>query len=484
MARLARAPQTVAPDHSPFTKRIEKRVLSFVLGRDLLRSGERVVVGVSGGPDSTALLLLLARLKDELALDITVAHFDHMLRSRSEAAADESYVRSLATSLGRPFVRGSGNVPARVRRTGESVEDAARRMRYAFLAKESRRFGATAVVVGHTLDDQAESVLMHVLRGSGLDGLVAMRGRSGWPIGRGPELARPLLTMTRVDTERYCRELGEKPRSDPTNDLSVATRNRLRKELLPALRSFNPRVEEALARLAEAAGRDVEYLELEANTVWRRTARVSDDGVSFAREELAEMHPAIVARLIRRAICEVAGTAADLEAVHVERLLASLRKRRERVTLPHGVTAVLDAGSLRFRRGESAVTAPILETPLVVLGVTAVTGWRFEVTAGEAPGSRRTGRLEALLDVEALRGRPVVRSRRAGDRLRPLGLGGWKKVQDVLVDAKVAAEERDGVPIVCDEAGVVWVVGHCIDARVALGPGSTRALRIRASRVD
>ena len=463
-----------------FTEGLDRRVLDFVQDREVVKGGERVLVAVSGGPDSTALLLILARLRLQLDIELLVAHFDHMLRSREETAADEAFVRALASALGLPIVCGRGNVAARARRSRESVEEAARRLRYAFLARQARRLGAGLLGLGHTRDDRAESVLLHLLRGSGLNGLVGMRPRSPWPFGRGPQLGRPLLAIARSETEHYCREAGVTPRQDPTNDLLIATRNRLRHELLPRLREFNPRVEEALGRLAEAAAADLEYLESVTEVLWARLARRQRGSVSFSCPELTALPRSLAVRLFRRAARHLSGDSADLEAVHLQALLGALTWHRGRLSLPHGLTAVIDGQSLRLRRGQPLRPAGISEITLAVPGHTRVGPWTVEAETIPVPFKvPRTGPLNALLDADALAGGLVVRSRRPGDRLRPLGLGGEKKVQDLLIDAKVPVEKRDAVPIVCAQWGIAWVVGHRIDERAALTAASHQALHLR-----
>jgi len=472
-----------------FTGRLERRVLRFVQQQGLFQPGERVVVGVSGGPDSTALLVILSRLREQLSLKLSVAHFNHMLRSSQEAEEDLAFVEAMAGAVELRLFTAAGNVGTIARLNHESLESAARRSRYEVFHRVARRMRhggkRASVALGHTRDDQAETILLHVLRGSGLEGLSGMRPRAPWPFGDGPDVARPLLCLRRHETERYCRELGIEPRRDPTNDLLIATRNRIRHQLLPAIREFNPRIEEALARLAEAAAQDAGFVERSAEDAWPRLAEVGMDRVWFPRAELAAFHPAITSRLIRRSVAHLLGSPADLEAIHIDQIRASLAKRRSRLSLPHGLTAVVDARSLSIVKGCPTPAPSIAETALAVPGCTQVGQWLVEAEIVPPPADPAgTDALEVYFDAEAVGRRLAVRSRRSGDRLRPLGLGGDKKVQDILVDAKVPASERDAVPIVCEKSRIAWVVGHRLDEKYALRDTSTKALHVRFRRRD
>lgn len=464
---------------TPYTRGLEARVLRFVRRHRALLPGERVLVAVSGGQDSMALLLILARLARGLDIQLAVAHFDHMLRSRQEARDDEAAVRDLAISLGLSLVAGAGDVPARARQRRQSLEEAARHLRFDFLGREAKRLKMDVVALGHTRDDRGETVLLHLLRGSGLDGLIGLRPRSAWPLGRGPALGRPLLQTARADTLRYCCEAGLAPREDPTNLLLQATRNRLRHEVLPLLRRLNPRLDEALCRLGEAAASAVDYLDAAADAEWRAQASLEEGRVVFPRRAFASLAPALRARLLRRAVHRLAG--ADPEAIHIAAMEEALAKPRGSVSLPNGLTASVRAGDVRIGRPSRRPHLAIAETPLVVPGRTDLPGWAAvaEIVRPPPGQPRPRSRFEAWLDADAVGPRLTVRSRRPGDRVRPLGLGGEKKLQDLLVDAGVPREERDGVPLVCAPWGIAWVVGQRLDERAALREGSQCALRVR-----
>ncbi|MDD9995700.1 MAG: tRNA lysidine(34) synthetase TilS, partial [Dehalococcoidia bacterium] len=308
------------------------------------------MAGVSGGPDSTLLIRCLAHLQGVLDIRLSIAHYDHGLRSRAEAQDDSDYVAGLAKDLDLPFTIGRGQVRKEARARRMSVEETARRLRYAFLATEARRLKAQAVTVGHTSSDQAETVLLHIMRGSGLRGVAAMSPRSSWPTGEGPDLVRPLLDLSRDDSLRYCAEEVIKPRIDPSNSSLNADRNRVRLQLMPELSKFNPRVERALCRLATAATIDSSYLDTAAEAIWPTLAREKDGVTTLDRPRLAKLEQAIAFRVLRLAARRLAKPAIELTTRHLAALAETLHKQRASVSLPGALTATLEGDNLLITR--------------------------------------------------------------------------------------------------------------------------------------
>lgn len=469
------------------TRSLERRVLAALRSEGPPEPGQRVLVAVSGGPDSTALLLILARLRGTLGVELTAAHFDHGLRPPEEAAADAAYVRELAAAVGVPVAFGRGDAGACAEREGRSAEEAARRLRYAFLAAAAAEHGAAAVAAGHTADDQAETVLLRVVRGTGVQGLGGMRARSPWPFPEHPYrpwLLRPLLGLRRAETERYCAAAGVVPRLDPSNLAWTYTRNRLRGQVLPALRAVNPAVDQALRRLAASAREAWDVLEAEAA---RRAPEVlaplpGGEGVAVLRGPFRSLPAALQAAVLQRAAAGLLGDAQGLQWEHLDamRRLAVERGSGRRLSLPRGLTWRVEHGRCVLAP-EAGAAPPLPEVPLPGAGVVSLPGGRLEVAVLPAARFRPPAAPhEGWLDRAALGPRPLVRGRRPGDRLRPLGLGGEKKLQDVLVDARVPAPARDRLPlVVATEGWVAWVPGLALDERARVRADSREAYRLR-----
>jgi tRNA(Ile)-lysidine synthase len=419
----------------------------------------RILVAVSGGPDSSALLLILAALARRRKLSLTAAYFDHRLRGASAARLERKAVEALAGRCGVELVAGAGDVKA-LRRTGRlTLEEAARRARYNFLAAAAEDRGIATVAAGHTLDDQAETVLMHLLRGSGLAGIAGMHPRSRWPSAGHDALAvvRPLLFLRRADTEGYCRAAGWQPVEDVSNRSPEFLRNRTRRDLLPELRRYNPKVDGALARLAHAAREDLAALEELASPALEPATRAGE--VRLDRARLRSMPPGLRKHAMRLAALRLLGDLQGFSERHIASIegLASGPASGGTLDLPRDVTATAHHDALVLARGGPA-PSPALPAEGVRLPV---------------PGEARLGPLVATagpvapagamasvsLDAGALGAELCVRRWRAGDRMQPAGMTGTKKLQDIFVDARVPREQRGAVPVFESARGIAWLGG-------------------------
>ncbi len=424
-------------------------------------AGEHLLVAVSGGPDSTALLAALAELAPRRGLRLTAAHVDHGLRG-AEGAAEAERVAALATRLGVPFVRRAVPVSA-----GPDLEARARRARYQALARLAGEVGARRIVTGHTQDDQVETLLLRLLRGAGRRGLGAMRPARG-------RLLRPLLAATRADVRRFLAERGHGFAVDRTNADLRHARNRVRRLLVPLLRAeFNPRLGPALAALAERLRDEDDFLA--AAAAGRARELVAGEHL---RTAVAKEPPALARRIVRSWLER--GARRGVGAMHVARVLAlSAGRARGAVAIP-GPARVVREGEVLVRRPGRAAT-PSSFAFEIGPGRTVVHpagGWRVAFSAARARGAgeaRAAGVAHALFDADALPGGLVLRSPAPGDRVRLLA-GGTRKLQDVLVDAKVPRETRALLPVLAAGAEILWVPGLARGAGAPVGPATTRVV--------
>ncbi len=447
----------------------------------LLSGGESVLVACSGGPDSVALLHLLWTLREERSLRLGVAHLHHGLRG-AEADADAAYVAALAERLTLPLVTERADVPTLARQTRESCETAARRARYDFLERAASAGGWDRIALGHTASDRAESVLLNLLRGSGLHGL------RGMPAVRGRFL-RPLLLAWRAETEAYCAHLQLHPRQDHTNlDPTHAARNRIRQELLPLLREqYNPQVEAALVRLAQAVEDELEWTEPQAAHLVAAVLHERDPGVTVELTALAEAPPGLRYRLWRAAWTRIAGVAWDLSAADYHALdrLALCSPTGRHLDLPRDIRAEKGYNSVTLSRRHDAAPVPgPLPTYLLPvegrrelpeIGCTAVVE-RLTQRPTELGEARDC---QVVMDAASVSLPLSVRAWQPGDRLIPLGMSGHRKVQDLLTDHKVPRGRRCRLPILVDARNqVLWVVGHALSDQVKVTAATSEYLRI------
>ena len=468
----------------------------FILRHAMIKNGETVLVAVSGGADSLALLYGLHALHSQLNCQLHVAHLNHSLRLDADADAD--FVQQHAAHLELPCTLQTTDVSRLVKQWRLSVEAAARKARYQFYEEVSTQIGATKVALGHHQDDTAETVLMHLIRGSGSTGLKGIT-----PI-REFKFIRPLVGFTRQQIETFLASKGLVPRHDSTNTDTRYLRNRIRHELIPRLESdYNPNIRAGLSRTADVLGAESEYLDRVAQEALE-TCRVRDpdtvkalatlESIVLDRAKFREFHIAVQRRVLRQSFFEMSGDTDDLYFTHCEAMLSLIEGRAPNaaLALPNGLRFRRVYQCLIFEVNTSSRSSFTIETehfayPLAVPGKTFIAALNTEIVAelGDIRSREvRTlpdGRFEAIFDYEKVKEAfPLtVRNRRQGDRFQPYGMRGTKKIKDFMIDTKVPRDERDRIPMLVCGDKVLWVVGYTTSDPFKIHSGTRQYLYLR-----
>lgn len=473
--------------------------IAAILEERCLATGERpMLLGLSGGPDS----LCLWRLLKELSYPVVVAHFNHGLRT--EAAQEAAYVEGLARGAGQAFHLGSGDTVEYARQEHISIEEAARELRYRFLFTVARQVGAQAVIVGHQADDQVETVLMHLLRGAGASGLTGMRFRAlPNPWSETIPLLRPLLSTWRAEIEAYLAEQQLQPVRDASNQENTYFRNRLRNELIPLLKSYNPQAHLALWRMADVLAAEDDALGIFEQDAWDQALAATGPGyVGFHRRAFLAQPLGMQRRLLKRGLHSLRGDLRDVDFSHLERALAGLAMTTGSRTedLAGGIQLVVDGEAwLWLRAGYPELPTfdyPQLRDPhpqtLVIPGEAILAGsWRLraewlEGNADIYAGARgNADPSQAWLDAATFTQPVSLRGRLPGERFQPLGMQGrMVGLADFMVNQKIPSRLRAAWPLVCSPEGVMWVSARRIDQRFRVRESSHRVLHLHLYRYE
>lgn len=414
--------------------------------------GLPLVAAVSGGVDSLVLLHLLVALAEEMGFGLSVCHVDHAMRE--ESADDAQYVAMLCTAWGVPCYIERVDVWARVHRTGESPEEAARNLRYEVLRRRAREAGGAKIVLAHHQGDQAETVLLHLLRGAGTSGLGGMRAIRD-------SLIRPLLPFSKDTLVAYAQRHGIIPREDRTNSDITYLRNRVRLRLLPELETYQPQIKRRLCRLAEIVQADEDFLEAAADAYWDKMARAADGRCTIRRDAFRKAPLAMQRRLVRRAVSAVLGREGGLSFSHSERLREMIVGAHAGSTCP-----LMREGYMRCDYDEAVFVRGAEDLPQKIARRTIVLGERIAVDeVGIAIYAELTDTRDAeadgvYFDADEIAFPLHIRSRQAGDVIAARGQAGKKKLKKELIDCKIAVSERDKIPLICDaDDNILWVLG-------------------------
>lgn len=430
----------------------------------MLSRGDRVIVGVSGGMDSVALLSVLDKLRCVYRISLVVAHLNHRLRGE-ESRRDETFVRELALKLDLPCEIQSVAV-REVKRKRMTLQEAARETRFLFFRSLVQKHGAHKIALGQTADDQAETIVMRFIRGAGLVGL------KGIPPVRDELIIHPLIEVRREQIEVYLAEERLAHVEDSSNRKDVYLRNRIRRHLIPILEEYNPNLKTRLGRMGHVLLLEEEYMRAKAEEAWSRVAQRNGEAVTLDLAQFRNLHPALQFRLLRQGVGSVSGTRAKrLGVTHILNLtdLAVRGKPNARIHLPGGITARRIYDRLEIGKGERP-SSPVFDYVAACPGITPFQGLgkRLIIEFVDQWDVNEVSPHRVFLDSRQLQPSLQVRNYRHGDRFRPLGMTGSKKIKDCFIDWKVPMEERARVPLLLSGDAIVWVVGYRIshDARV------------------
>jgi tRNA(Ile)-lysidine synthase len=454
---------------------MEAKVYHAIKARDLLSPGDRLVVAVSGGPDSVALLGCLVALSARWSWEISIGHVNHGLRGM-ESEDDAAFVEQLGKHFNIPVsIREARVTKQEAKLSNQSLQAYAREIRYQAFEDILQERGATKIATGHTADDQAETVLMWMLRGSGTAGM------SGIPAKRGARFVRPLLEISRNEILDYLKERQLTYRNDSSNSQSVYLRNRLRKDLIPQLKGYAPGIVQVLSRQAEIIREDHDYLEQVAAEAFQQMCVTQDAReIQLDRTALLSLPLAIRRRVVRWGLQQMSGNWQSPRFDTIQQLLNRLEHGQSGWTMHiNAVDVDQEYDRLVLSKRETSPSCDLHALPSSGIEVDIpgeviwpLTGQRLTLSAKHAPGiARQPNSLEMHLDSDTFTPELRIRSWRPGDVFRPKGMGGrQKKLQDFFSDIKLPRSQRAKVPLLVSQEGILWVGGLREDERFQVSP--------------
>ncbi len=447
---------------------LETKAVQTVKRHKMLPKKGTLLVALSGGPDSVALLHFLKKS----GYKVIAAHLNHCLRGR-DAVRDVFFVRELCRGMGVELVAGKADVKKTSKKLGLSIEEAGRLKRYAFLEQTAGKYGASRIALAHHADDNIETFLMRSMRGTGLKGLC------GIPPVRG-KIVRPFIDVSKTEILDYCRRNDLRCRQDRTNLENKFTRNKIRNLLIPLLEKESPGIKKEILFLIRAFSRDYMLLCRYISSISGKIIKKDKKGVSVSRQGLSQVPDELKGHVLRSAIEKFKGDLRDITSAHISSVLALSRGY---VCLPKKIIVMADRDSYLITDKRKEVVKPVaFKCKLKFPGKVRIKESNVAIRAsysGKPKNIKTVPRSAAYLDASKIKGKYFfIRNAVPGDKFVPLGMKGFKKLQDYFVDSKIPFEERALIPVVCDAEKILWLAGLRTDERVKLDPSSKRTIKL------
>lgn len=459
------------------------RVKSFSKENNLIEYNDKILVALSGGPDSVCLLHILDSLKDELNLTIGAAHINHMLRGE-ESFLDEAYVEKLCENLGIPCYIARIDIDDVAKKMNISQEMAGRDERYKFFESISNKHGYNKIAIAHNANDQAETIIMRMMRGTGLEGLGGIRAK------RGKKIIRPILFMSREEIENYCMENKLKPRIDKTNLENIYSRNKVRLDILPYMKeNFNEDIIETLNRMASIIQKDDEYINKQCDKAFKKYCKLINESLCIDKE-MFNLDQSILTRVIKKSLIDYSGKHINFEMKHIyDVIYLSKKGTHKKIDLPNDIVAENIYGDIHLKHKSRLVKSnenniknneifipveKISNNTLAFMDYTV----RIELIDEKNNIEFSSNDLIKYFDYDNIIEGILIRTRRDGDKIRPLGMSGNKKIKDIFINNKVPKEERDIIPITCFDDKVAWIVGHKVSEDYKVSKKTKKIIKI------
>lgn len=438
---------------------LRDKVLSTIREYNLIQENDNIVVGVSGGPDSMALLYVLLEIEPLIKFNIYVAHVNHGVRGE-DAKSDQLFVEEIAKNLNLPYYTKNVNMIEYGKEKGISSEEAGRELRYGFFREILDSVGGGKIAVAHNMNDQAETLIMRFLRGTGIDGLKGMDFKT-------KDIIRPILGIDRGEIESYIENNNIKTVLDKTNLEPIYSRNKVRLELIPYIeKNFNPNIINTLWRLSRIASMDSEFLEEYSEGRYNNIVKNQDKhSIILDGGKLFEEDKSIQQRIIRIAILKINGSLQGITEIQISSVINLFMGSNtgKEIHLSNNIIAKTSYGDLIIEKGINRyVNKYFYELKFLGLNVLEDIGYSFniEIFPKDDGFTMNKGKNIKYFDFDMVKGNLAVRNRLDGDRLIPFGMKGTKKLKDYFIDEKVPKEMRDKIPLIVDEENILWVVGY------------------------
>lgn len=461
-----------------------KKVMSYIKDNNLIKSGDKVLVALSGGPDSVCLLNILYNLKAELNIEIGAAHLNHLLRDK-DAFEDEEYVKTLCKSLDIPCFVKRVDINKYSKDKKMSSEMAGRDARYNFFDDIVKDEGYTKIATAHNANDQAETILFRLMRGSGIEGLCGIKVRRD-------KIIRPILCLSRKEVEEYIEINNLKPRIDKTNFEKIYNRNKIRLDMIPYIKeNFNEDIIQTLNRMSVLLQKDNEFIENSARSFYEKHC-IEQSDYFIIKKEMFDNKEAVVTRVIRYALTNFSKTHYDFEMKHIYEI-CNLAKNNsgKAIDLPNKIYAENIYGDIYIKERININNIDVKQE--IVVNKNEINGKKiffnnenieFSVLKNDSNLDLNQNNFIKYFDFDKINDSISLRKRKNGDKIIPLGMKGSKKIKDLFIDMKVPKEERDCIPLLCFDENISWIVGIRVSEEYKITNKTKNILRVIVERKE